>query len=409
MAVKGERALLRRVNDPDVSEFTLREKAVRRERHKMTAFVRFKKVPTVGGCPQDRETFIAWYELTHNVVRLAAPFFRDRFASMNWSILTPLACAHWDGKRLVFSDGLSHESQPAEDELEVYWKKYYASIFNPARLNMRMMEQEMPRRYWKNLPEAEIISELANGSYGRAKRMQDHVEDNLQRRRRKPRGAPDGKENASCQSPEEIRLRSENLGLQALADLAQGCKACGLCDAATQTVWGEGPEQARLMVVGEQPGDQEDIAGRPFVGPAGRLLDRAMDQAGLIRSQSYLTNAVKHFKWRSSGKRRLHQNPNPVEVAACNPWLQSELRAVRPDLVLCLGVTAGNAILGRPVSLSKERGLIDDPGRPFRLILTYHPSFLLRIENEEARNAAKHAFLTDLILATALVAEKPSD
>ncbi len=403
LALTGERGLLRRVNDPDVSEFALREKTVRRERHKMTAFVRFRKASTPDECPEDRETFIAWYELTHDVVRLAAPFFRDRFATMNWSILTPLTCVHWDGTRLLFSEGRREDARPAEDELETYWKTYYASIFNPARLNMRMMEQEMPRRYWKNLPEAEIISELANGSYGRTRQMEDHVEDNLQRRRRRPLGAPDGRDFASCQSADEIRMRSEGLALPALAELAQRCQVCGLCESATQTVWGEGPEDAGLMVVGEQPGDQEDITGRPFVGPAGQLLSQAMAQTCGDRSRIYLTNAVKHFKWSASGKHRLHKKPDSVEIAACNPWLQAELKAVNPTVVICLGATAGKSILGRPVSVSRERGLIDDPGRPFRVVLTWHPSFLLRIREKKVQDLAKKEFLADLDLANQLV------
>ncbi|MDQ8182824.1 UdgX family uracil-DNA binding protein [Pelagicoccus sp. SDUM812005] len=405
LAVGKEAGLLSRANDVDVSEFLLREKAVRRERHKMTAFVRFRKVgnPETEDTDKEegsvaRESYVAWYEPVHDVVRLAAGFFRDRFATMNWSILTPRTCVHWDGRSLRFTEGVSREAFPGEDELEVYWKKYYASTFNPARLNMAMMEREMPRRYWKNLPEAELISELANGSYGRSKGMVEHTEDSPSRRLRKPKGAPDGAERATCRSPEEVRMRADGLQIDALRSLAERCQACHLCERATQTVFGEGPSGARVVFVGEQPGDREDLEGRPFVGPAGQLLDSVFSEVGLQRSRVYLTNAVKHFKWIGAKQRRLHQNPSAGEIEACRPWLLAELDRISPALVVCLGATAGRAVLGRPVSVMSDRGLIDDPGRPFQIVLTYHPSYLLRLGTRAEREAAEANFVEDLAL-----------
>ncbi len=400
ISVEGDRSLLSKPNDPDVSALALMDKAVRRERHKMTAFVRFRRVEVSPAPPEGRESYVAWYEPVHDVLRLAAPFFRDRFASMNWSILTPRASAHWDGRELRYTEGVGRESAPRDDELETYWKSYYASIFNPARLNIRMMEREMPRRYWKNLPEADLISELAGASYGRASKMVEELE--VPRSRPRPRGAPDGSEHPSCQSPDQIRWVAEDKTLEQLRDLASRCQACQLCEAATQTVWGEGPSAASLFVVGEQPGDQEDIVGQPFVGPAGQLLSEAMESVGLDRTQIYLTNAVKHFRWKPSGKRRLHQRPSPVHVASCQPWLAAELGAVRPRVVLCLGATAARAIAGRELSIEKCRGPFDDPALPYRIVFTYHPSYLLRLEDTERRARVYREFCDDLKLASAL-------
>lgn len=168
IAVLGERNLLRISSDPDVRQMDLWRKAVGRERHKMKAFVRFRLVEGRG---DEREAYVAWYEPVHDVVALVAPFFRDRFASMDWSILTPHRCVHWDRERLSFSPGVDGSGLNLEDDVEVYWKTYYGNIFNPARLNISMMEREMPRRYWKNLPEADLIGELTQEAYGRTRKM----------------------------------------------------------------------------------------------------------------------------------------------------------------------------------------------------------------------------------------------
>lgn len=170
MTVEGERTLLEIASDPDVRQVELWRKAVGREVHKMKAFVRFRLVKE-GTSDSDRENYVAWYEPVHNVVSLVAPFFRDRITSMNWSILTPHSCVHWDGEGLRFTAGIDGSGLSLEDDVEGYWKKYYSNIFNPARLNVSMMEREMPRRYWKNLPEAELIGELTQKAYGRTRKM----------------------------------------------------------------------------------------------------------------------------------------------------------------------------------------------------------------------------------------------
>ncbi len=186
--------------------------------------------------------------------------------------------------------------------------------------------------------------------------------------------------------------------LTGLRKTARDCKACDLWKAAMQTVFGEGPAKAEIMFVGEQPGDQEDRAGHPFVGPAGRLLDAALEQAALDRSKVYLTNVVKHFKWAAAarGKKRIHKKPRYSEINACRPWLDAELRVVKPKVLVCLGATAAQSLLGRGFSVTRQRGqLIRSPLAPF-VIATVHPSSILRAPNEDARRAQMQAFVRDL-------------
>jgi uracil-DNA glycosylase len=184
--------------------------------------------------------------------------------------------------------------------------------------------------------------------------------------------------------------------LDDLRAAAASCTNCDLYHNATQTVFGEGEAGARLMLVGEQPGDQEDLQGAPFVGPAGQLLDRALADAGIDRSAVYVTNVVKHFKWRQAGKRRLHQKPGAGEIAACRPWLDAELAEVRPALVVCLGSTAAQALLGRQFRVTRDRGRLVDWGRQPPAMATVHPSSILRAPEAAARNEQMAAFVADL-------------
>jgi uracil-DNA glycosylase family protein len=192
--------------------------------------------------------------------------------------------------------------------------------------------------------------------------------------------------------------------LQAVAAGVQACRRCELWRDATQGVRGEGPKAAKIMFVGEQPGDLEDLSGRPFVGPAGALFDRALADAGLARDTCYVTNAVKHFKHEMRGKRRLHKTPNNSEVQACRWWLDSERRLIRPNVIVTLGATAAKAVLGRPVSVLRERGLVDSPKSTDQVFITVHPSYLLRIPREDARRSAYASFVDDLKAAKALAA-----
>jgi DNA polymerase len=197
----------------------------------------------------------------------------------------------------------------------------------------------------------------------------------------------------------------ERLSLVALREAARGCKACPLWRTGTQTVFGEGLKRAGLMLVGEQPGDREDLAGRPFVGPAGRLLDEALAEAGIERSDAYLTNAVKHFKWEPRGKRRIHQKPSWGEIAACRPWLEAELAVVAPHVLVCLGATAAQALYGRDVRVTRDRGKpLESPLAPVALA-TVHPSSILRAPDKESRLREQGLFVDDLRVAAAALKE----
>jgi DNA polymerase len=186
--------------------------------------------------------------------------------------------------------------------------------------------------------------------------------------------------------------------LSVVREAALHCTACPLYRNATQTVFGEGPRKAEIVFIGEQPGDQEDLTGKPFVGPAGKLLDRALEAAGIDRGKCYVTNAVKHFKWEPRGKRRLHQKPNEVEVAACRPWLQAEVTLLRARALVCLGATAARAVVGRVVKVMTERGQFVDSRFAVPALITVHPSSLLRIPDSDGRKAAFDQFVRDLRL-----------
>jgi len=196
------------------------------------------------------------------------------------------------------------------------------------------------------------------------------------------------------------RLIPDRPSLKKLREAAAGCKACPLWEHATQTVFGEGSADADVIFVGEQPGDREDLEGRPFVGPAGRLLDHALEEAGIDRSKVYLTSFVKHFKWKPQGKRRIHQKPNWREIAACRPWLDAELAVLKPRVLVCLGATAAQALLGRDFRVSRQRGeLVDSPLAP-KTIATVHPSSILRAED---RDLQFREFVRDLEKVAALI------
>ena len=191
---------------------------------------------------------------------------------------------------------------------------------------------------------------------------------------------------------------------QSLHDAAAGCKACHLWERATQAVFGEGKSHAPLMLVGEQPGNEEDLAGHPFVGPAGRLLDDALQAAGIDRKQTYVTNVVKHFKWEPRGKRRIHAKPTATEIAACIPWLTAELELVKPRILICLGATASQTLLGRTFRVTKERGkLVESRLAPY-VMATVHPSAILRAPDEDARRTEMQSFIDDLRSAAKLLA-----
>lgn len=371
---RGERRLLERATDPDVIAATALAAAVRRDCHKMKAFVRFRE----GGGGEG--AYVAWFEPDHWIVDRVAPFFAKRFAGMRWAILTPYRSVRWDGGELAFGPGAVRADAPAEDAQEDLWRTYYANIFNPARLNPTMMRQEMPQKYWKGLPEAELLPSMLRDA---GRRVRDMAEREAQAPRRRIPARP-------AEAPP-----ADDGSLAAARALAAGCQRCPLWEPATQTVWGEGPEDARVMFVGEQPGDAEDLTGRPFVGPAGALLDRAFADAGIDRSAAYLTNAVKHFRFQQRGKARLHQRPTTGHVNACHAWLRRELATVRPEVIVCLGATAATAVLGAGFSLAGQRGTWHPLGNGVRAMATVHPAWVLR-QPAAAQAAAYRGLVEDL-------------
>jgi uracil-DNA glycosylase family protein len=198
-------------------------------------------------------------------------------------------------------------------------------------------------------------------------------------------------------------LVPERATLESLREAAAGCTACDLHKLGTQTVFGEGAKASEVMFVGEQPGDQEDLAGKPFVGPAGRVLDEAMVEAGIDRRKAYVTNAVKHFKWQARGKRRIHQKPNAIEMAACRPWLEAELTVVKPSVLVLLGATAAQSLLGSSFRVTKMRGVPIDSDLAPNVIATVHPSSILRAPDEGSRAQATRDFVADLKVVAKLL------
>lgn len=359
--------------DPDVRRIDDLARAVRRDMHKMRAFVRFRAVEEADGT----ERYVAWFEPEHHILRANAGFFVRRFTQMQWSILTPKGSLHWNGETLTEGPPARRSDAPAGDPIEELWRKYYASIFNPARLKVGAMLKEMPRKYWKNMPETALIPELVAGAQARESAMVEAGKPVLEERPR---------------------------SLSGIDKAIHACRRCpiGLLD--NQAVMGEGPRKAELMIVGEQPSDQEDLAGRPFVGPAGRVLDAHLERAGIDREQVYLTNAVKHFKFVQRGKRRLHQSPTAKEIDICRWWLEGELAIVKPRLVLTLGASAARGLLGKTVSISRARGMphaIEDGGEVW---VTAHPSYLLRLDGA-AKEEQERLFQADLAAVAERLAE----
>lgn len=396
-----DKHLLRIPTDPLVRRLESLAKEISRDRHKMKAFVRFRKV---GEHPDtSREQFVAWFEPDHFIVELTALFFAKRFASFDWLILTPDRCAHWDGKDLTFTKGADASQAPKNDELEDYWRTYYASIFNPARLKLKAMQSEMPKKYWKNLPEAPLIAELTSTASHRAIEMveqgpnlnREHISANT------PIGAQHPDTDQLGLSPTQALARIEELSLNQIDEAATACRHCPLYEAATQTVFGEGPSNARIMIIGEQPGDQEDISGRPFVGPAGKLLDQALQQAGLNREELYLTNTVKHFKFNPQSKHRLHERASTDEVHHCKPWVLAEILKVQPEVIITLGTTASQTLIDPSFQILKQRGLqkLLLPHLAPKVIATIHPSYLLRLPDKDQVEREIQQFITDLQLA----------
>lgn len=362
LRLQEDKGFLKNPADPQVNRLEKLAKSVRRDIHKMHAFVRFHELPT----ETNRRRFAAWFEPSHLILETATPFFAKRFADMDWLIATPEGVARFDGA-LTLHDPVERPDLP-EDAGHDLWAVYFANIFNPARIKPQAMRSEMPVKYWKNLPETRLIAQMMADAPARVEKMRQAAATTAPARAARItarlRVAPDESVPETLAQAREQALR---------------CTRCHLCEAATQTVWGEGNAQADLMIVGEAPGDQEDLQGRPFVGPAGQLLRQVMGEVGLDPARVWLTNAVKHFKYVPRGKVRLHQSPNRSEIDHCRWWVGLERRLIAPRLTLALGATAALSLTGNASPLTPRRGGVEaarDDGGP--VMISWHPSAILR-------------------------------
>jgi probable DNA metabolism protein len=384
LRLKNDRNAMEDEADPLIRRLSHLAKAVRRDIHKMHAFVRFREIDG---------RFVAFFEPEHHIVRRAAGFFVNRFTNMCWSILTPELSIHWDGVRLSEGPCATRAEAPSGDPLEETWRVYYSSIFNPARLKVGAMLKEMPKKYWRNMPETSLVQLLVAGARQREIDMIDAsvVKEGLKHALDAERAVEPG---GNLRASWEAFLRE-----------ARKCTRCDLYKCGMQTVFGEGPLDARIMFVGEQPGDQEDIAGRPFVGPAGEVFDQALEAAGIDRAGVYVTNAVKHFKFVQKGKRRIHNKPDAGEISACRWWISHERELIRPPLTVALGATAARSLIGKTVTIGKVRGAPLELEDGSECWVTTHPSALLRMPDREAREEGRKLFIRDLKLVNARAQE----
>jgi DNA polymerase len=377
--LQENRALLENDADADVRTARLWSKAVSQDVHKMHAFVRFHSILGDDGAP----CYVAWFEPQHEILRDAVPFFEKRFGNMRWMIATPDGAAVWQDGHTEYIDSPGRPAVPREDPTHDLWRAYYRNICNVARINPRMMQREMPQRYWRHLPEATEIHALLHEN---PRTLHTTLSsDAAVESARVPRAIADSLE----------RIAPE-------ADSPFTCQRCGLWQRATQAVLGEGPRDARIMLVGEQPGDEEDLRGRPFVGPAGQVLDEALRKAGVSRDALFVTNSVKHFKWEPRGKRRLHKKPQQQEIRACHAWLEREVAEIAPLVIVALGGTAIRALTGLQLTIDEARKMELRASSGPRVLATYHPSAVLRSQDDR-RDTIAMALTEDLRFAATLV------
>ncbi len=381
--VRDKPSLIQDRGDAALAQLRRMEKAVHRCQHKMKAFVRFREI---GEVDAKRRSFAAWFEPTHHTVEPTAQFFMRRFADMDWRIVTPDVTAIFEAGRIRFELDHPRPSLPT-DANEALWTTYFKNIFNPARLKVKAMTSEMPKKYWHNMPEATAIPELISTAPAHAREMAKAA----------PTLAPPRAVKVQEAAEKHQHWERSREGMHAaLAD----CSRCPLHAHATQPVPGAGPETARLMIVGEQPGDIEDLTGTPFAGPSGQLLNSALRAAGLAREQIYLTNAVKHFKFQVRGKRRVHQRPSAVEIEKCRWWLKTEIANVSPELIVVLGATAALAVTGDGQKILSRRGQIEQGKNGVPVIVSLHPAHVLRNPNAEEKAQLRQFLVSDLSQAS---------
>lgn len=365
----GEPHLLEVEVDDDVLWLNRAAKSVGRDIHKMHAFVRFRKVDD----PERQEPwYLAWHCPDHAIIKLAAPFFKRRFKTMHWSILTPDGSAFWDGERLEFGPGVSAALAPkAHDELESLWRSYYGAIFNPARIKTTAMKREMPVRHWRTLPETQMIPELLATSDQRVATMI-----------------------ASQPTSAAAYVPNQPFSLEQLRESAAVCRGCSLASSGCDVSFGEGAANAKIVIVADQSGDINDAPALHH--HARQLLLETLAGVGVSQDQVYVTYAVKHPKYRHDDRQQRIVRIQPRDVAACRPWLGAELALIRPHIIVCLGAAAALAVLGRMLRLQEERGRWLFAGWGARVLVTEHPATILAIDDATEKAEATARFQADL-------------
>ncbi|HVY89783.1 MAG TPA: UdgX family uracil-DNA binding protein [Hyphomonadaceae bacterium] len=370
-----EPRLLSATHDPLVMGLNQMASEVRRDVERMHAGLCFREINDA----EIGERFIAWFEPEHFILEPAAKHFIERFRSLDWTILTPKGSLCWDRKELAIGPPVGRSASLEVVASEISWRTCHESTFNPAHVHIptlrRYASQQATRKSWRNR------SDAACGLIPAAWSRVDGV---IEQETAMP-AKRNLKESSAAAAEEPKSLAALNRVIEASPPMVEGSH---------KAVLGEGPMHPAIAFVGEQPGDQEDIEGRPFVGPAGKLLNRAMEEAGIDRKKTYVTNAVKHFKFVQRGKRRLHQTPTAGEVKQYRWWLEKELGFVEPKLVVALGATAVHALAGKALPIGKNRGPAKFGG--FDGYITVHPSFLLRLPDEDARQREYKALVADL-------------
>lgn len=351
--VYEDRHLLQIKLDQDVLDFERRKKLVTRDLHKMKAFVRFREIQK-----NDQTIYVAWHRPDHHVLKFSAPFFTDRFNGMNWIIFTEELSMSWMDNQLTYGAGLSQKEAESFDATEELWKTYYGSIFNPARIKIQAMKNELPVRHWKTLPEATLIDQLIAEAPARLDEFYQ------------------------AQRPSAVQLIPQQpKTLLEIKEHLNKCEACAICEMATGPVFGSGNPFADIVFVGEQPGEEEDRAGIPFIGAAGDIFNRTLAKAGILRNDVYVTNAVKAFKWKKVNGQRQHRSPMPDEIGACRPWVKAELDFIKPKVLVCMGGSAAQSVFGKLMQVSESRGKIFKTAFSDQTIIVNHPAAILRTKD----------------------------
>jgi probable DNA metabolism protein len=315
------------------------------ESHKLKAYLRLREVKTDEGV-----YYFGYHSCEHDVLPLVADFLKDRFRTMRWQVTTKHSSVSWDLKKLTFAPG---GAQPkSADDMDDLWRTFYKSTHNPDRLNTDLFKRHIPKKYWADLPEMATLGDLL---------------------------AEDGHAH-SDPVDEDVHPKD----LISIGRALDACRSCELYGPATQAVHGQGPSQANIMIVGEQPGDHEDLSGQPFIGPSGALLRKLASDAGIDFSSCYVTNSVKHFRFEQKGKARIHKRPGVSHIAACRKWITAEIQLVNPSLIICLGATAVRSIVGYPLKLEDYLNRIVELPDGRAALVTIHPAAILRSEPDRA-------------------------